>query len=169
MERQHLKDEDIQNILDESSIPISEFHMKHLQSCLKCQQTLDNYRILFTELKKDPGFRLPHRVVRDILNQLPQEKKDPFFLSDTFLIAACSTVIAVVLIIFVDFKPVLETLRKMILPAGNIADQAAKPVQNILENLNGNLTLIPFAGLALLMILLLDKLLPRKGGNKLFL
>ena len=161
MARAHLTDEDIQNGLDGNLLQRDPQTAQHLETCKTCHSRLQQYRQLYHELKKEPNFALSDCFVKSVLSKLPTEKVSPHPSTEIVLFILGALFALGTTVYFVDMKPVVEILGRITLPKTGIRTTLLIPIKNLLSHLNGNLPLLFFAGLVLLTVGILDRILSK--------
>lgn len=166
MNREHLTDEELQEFLDES-LSLGKSRMDHIQSCESCRRALEAYRNLFTGIRTDPGFKLPRHFAKTVAAKA-MRKVNPLATHrfEITLIAAGVLVVLGLGILLTHFPPFIETIRKVALPQ-EFDSAVVQPIRRMLDGLNGSLILIPFAGLALVFVLFIDRFINKSRQNKL--
>ena len=168
---QHLSDDKIQDFLDGNFGPQEEALREHLDDCAICQSNLRAYGRLVAELQKDPGFELSKGFVKSVVSKLAVEKAVPFsfplaevvFIGLGLLLALGAT------FYFVDLGTLTRSLGRVTLPVLSLDPVFLQHVKNVLADFNGSLGYLPFAGLALLLVALLDRIVLRSRHHRLSL
>lgn len=160
----HLIDEELQNYLDGniSHNQISIFE-QHIESCEKCQSELVQYRSLYSELKTDVAVDLSPDFSTRVMKTIRAEAKKTLLARLwNLLLPIIGIGIGVgVLIYYVDFKPFVKAFSDSLNPSRYFDNTALTSLTDVLSKLNVNLNLIVFAGLSLLVVILIDQLLSR--------
>lgn len=160
----HLTEEELQNYLDGNiSYNQAAIFEKHLESCKKCQSELADYRSLYIELKNDHGFTLAPDFSNSIMNAIRTEAKKAWL--DRLwnvLLPVLGIVVGVgVMIRYVNFTPLVKAFGDSLNPNRYFDNTVLTSLTDVLSKLNVNLSLIVFAGLSLLAVILIDQLLSR--------
>ena len=160
----HLSDEELQNYLDGniSHDQISIFR-QHIESCEKCQSELAQYRSLYAELKEDVAFDLSPDFSDTIMKAVQAGAKKAWLarLWNSLLPVVGIAVGIGVMIYYVDFKPFIKVFTDSLNPGRYFDSAVLSELNQVLAKLNVNLNIIVFAGLSLLVVILIDYLLSR--------
>jgi predicted anti-sigma-YlaC factor YlaD len=161
MSLKHLTDEEIQEYLDGNLSPENELLFEtHLKICPHCQESLKQYQSLYVDLANDEGFDLPKSFAESVLSRLPAEPeaKSHFKYASIFW-----TILGIITIgitfYYVDLKPLGRVISNIFVPQYEFGSELIVSIKNSLVSLNGNLSLLAFAGLTLLIIAALDRAL----------
>ena len=160
----HLKDEQIQNYLDGNLPHDQESILRgHIQSCPKCQSELAQYRGLYNELKKDMAFDLSPGFSAAVMKTVQVEAKKAFLarLWNVLLPILGAMAAIGVMIYYIDFKPFLKIFTDSLNPGKYFDSAVLSNLNQVLAKLNVNLNIIVFAGLSLLVVILIDHLISR--------
>ena len=164
MATEHLTDEQIQNYLD-GNLPHDQvsFLKGHIQSCPNCQSELAHYRGLYVELKEDVAFDLSSHFFTSVMKAVQAEAKKAFL---TRLWNVLLPILGVaagigVMIYFIDFKPFLKIFSDSLNPGRYFDSAVLSNLNQVFAKLNVNLNIIVFAGLSLLVVILVDHLISR--------
>ncbi len=159
----HWSDEEIQEFLDgKSSISKSLFE-EHLKICAACAKSFRYYQNLYSELIRDPGFKLSTDFTRNLISRIPQlaRARARFKFSDVFIGSVGIAALLGVMIFFIDFSAIAEALAKFSFPS--VKADLQNWFHNSLSTLNGGVLLIGSSVLTLLVTATLDRLL---SGSK---
>ncbi len=164
MALKHLSDTEIQDYIDGNlSQKQTAILNDHLCTCKKCQKELDEYQVLFTELKKEPTINLSTHFTKTIISKINQESTETFnislrdiLLSVLGLILAIGTTFA-----FVDVKTLLKSFNSMFKPQVDSGITIFTKFQQLMAAMNIDINLFLFAGIILLIILLIDHVVYR--------
>jgi len=116
----HLTDIEIQDYLDDSISAQIKKNNDHLENCEICRNRLEQYRILYGELKADSVPELSPNFVSAVMTEIKalgsaepvRETSRRTFRIPSSVFAILGSIAAVIAIIyFVDFKPLLNSLR----------------------------------------------------------
>lgn len=171
MEHKHLTDEEIQDLLDKHDSKQDIERKHHLKNCQICQESLKQYRTLYVELERAPGFTLPKNFEKSVVSKVIHKQAAPF-LSSTMEITLIITGILMALgttFYLVRVKAFTETIGRIVLPKLAIDTSFIQPIKDLLSGLNGNLVLIPFAVLTLVVVAVLDRIIQKLKHHKLSL
>lgn len=161
---EHLTDEQIQNYLD-GNLPHDQVSILtgHIQSCQQCQSKLAQYRSLFAGLKDDAPFDLAPGFTNAVMKAVYAEAKKAFLarLWNVLLPVIGIAVGIGVMIYYVDFKPFMKVFANSLNPGRYFDSAVLSELNQVLAKLNVNLNIIVFAGLSLLVVILIDHLISR--------
>ncbi len=169
MARQHLTDEDIQNILDRNSSQQKGDLEHHLETCKICQDHLRQYQSLYVELEKEPGFKLPRSFAKSIISKLTTQKTAPLVSPETVFVVLGILLGLGTTFYLVDMKPVVEIVRRIALPKIIIETAFFGPMKNLLSNLDTNLSLLLSAGLVMFTVATIDRIILKLKHHKISL
>jgi hypothetical protein len=162
MSLRHLTDEEIQEYLDgnfscENVLLIE----RHLEICPHCQESLKQYQSLYVGLVNDEGLDLPKSFAKSVIARLPAEAKPKshFNYANVFLTILGIIIAVGITFYYLDLKPLGRAILNIILPQYEFGSAFVTSVKSFLVGLNGNLSLLAFAGLTLLIIAALDRAL----------
>lgn len=161
----HLTDEQIQDYLDGNLSHNEESIFKgHIQSCHKCQSELAQYQNLYIGLNEDVAFNLSPGFTSAVMKAVQAEAKKAFLarLWNVLLPIIGIAVGIGVMVYYVDLKPFIKIFRDSLNPNRYFDNTALTSLTDVLSKLNVNLSLIVFAGLSLLAVILIDQLLSRR-------
>jgi hypothetical protein len=161
MQLKHLTDEEIQDFLDgnlthERTLLVE----KHLETCARCREALRQYQSLYLGLRDDRGFELSKGFARSVIRKLPAEgeTESRFRFLNLFLAILGFVVCLGALTYYADLRP-LGRAFSHILPRPEFGAGILDLIEGLLVGLNGNLGLLTFAILALLLVAGLDRLI----------
>jgi hypothetical protein len=159
MPLKHLTDDDIQDYLDgnlsrQNALSVE----RHMDTCPLCREALRQYQDLYVNLKEDRGFDLSKGFARSIIKRLPaeEEAKSHFSFVNIFLAILGIIISAGVTLYYVDLRP-LGRAFSYILPRYEFGSEFFAFIKDFLVGLNGNVGLLVFALLILLIIAALDR------------
>ncbi|HEX9973676.1 MAG TPA: hypothetical protein VGD14_16505 [bacterium] len=160
----HVIDQQIQDYLD-GNLPYDQVSILegHIQSCQKCQTELAHYQGLYAGLKEDAAFALSPVFSNAVMKAVHAEAKKAL-LARLWNLVLPVLGIAVgigVMVIYVDFKPFIKAFGDSLNPSRYFDNTALTSLTDVLSKLNVKLSLIVFAGLSLLAVILIDQLLSR--------
>jgi hypothetical protein len=161
MQLKHLSDEEIQDYLDGNlSQEIALLAQQHLQVCQRCREALKQYESLYVELKEDKGFELSKGFPKAVLRRLPAEgeAESRFGFVNTLLVILGIIISVGVTLYYVDLRPLGKAFAHL-LPHREFGLGLLDFIKGVLVGLNGNLGLLVFAVLTLLIIGGLDRLI----------
>jgi hypothetical protein len=162
MSLKHLTDEEIQEYLDGYlSQQNALLFEKHLEICPHCQESLKQYQSLYVGLANDKGFDLPESFTKSVLSRLPAEPepKSRFNYVNIFLTILGIIIAVGITFYYVDLKPLGRVISNIFVPQYEFGSELIVSIKSSLVSLNGNLSLLAFAGLTLLIIAALDRAL----------
>ncbi len=158
----HLSDYSIQQYLESPEMSGKNEFENHLLVCFECQEKLEQYQELYQHLsvESEPG---PDETFNtNVLSALERiESKKAF----NRFVQFAGSILGVMLMAFslsyfglVNWQGLLSALQSA---SGKILSPLSQTTRLLVEKLNGNLELLAFAGLALLLFQLLDHSLVR--------
>jgi hypothetical protein len=164
MNREHLTDEQIQEILDARLHHAAPVLPLHLGTCERCQKRLESFRKLYADLAADPGFALPPAFADSVLGKLPASR--PFFWqrppARIAMAIAASAVVMTGLLLLMNMRPLangaLQTvaaLKSAFLPLGTRLSQ-------VFSSLGTNARPFLIGGLGIFSASMLERLLRRQ-------
>lgn len=107
MNRDHLTDDQLQEILDARMLHAGSVLPLHLGACAACRRRLESFERLYAGLEADPGFALSPAFADSVLDRLPGQRplvwQRPAVRAA--LTAAAAAVLLSALLLFVDMKP----------------------------------------------------------------
>lgn len=160
----HLTEEELQNYLDRNiSYSQAAIFEQHLESCKKCQSELADYQRLYQGLKNDKDFALAPDFSNSVMDAVRSEAKKAWLdrLWNVLLPVIGIAVGIGVMIRYVNFTPFIKAFGDSLNPNRYFDSTALTSLTDVLSKLNVNLSLIVFAGLSLLAVILIDQLLSR--------
>jgi hypothetical protein len=159
----HLSDEQILAFLDNQLLIAEKSQVQsHLKTCADCRQEFAQYKTLFTELEKDPGFELAPEFTDHVIRYIEkksvgnlQEKLFTLFLLFAGVIAAVTTSLY-----FVDFETIWTDM-KIDGPTINTQSfyQWLDFAKTFIPDVNFNYSIIIIGGLVLFFLAAFDRLL----------
>jgi len=162
MSLRHLTDEEIQEYLDGNLSPqdVSLFET-HLKSCPHCHESLRQYQSLYAGLASDEGFKLSESFAKSVISKLSVEvkPKSRFNYANVFLTILGIVIALGITFYYVDLKSLGQAISRVLIPQYEFGSTFVASVKSFLMGLNGNLSLLAFAGLTLLIIAALDRVL----------
>jgi hypothetical protein len=149
----HLADEVIQKYLDgDADINKSEID-QHFSSCQACRQNVQQYRQLYVGLADETGFMLSANFSDSIVSQLQKSKEKSYNFFETALLIVAGLFSSGLFFYFTNLDAVvLSILEKNV-------QQMTPLFENVGAILGGNLTILAFAFLILILFGFADKLL----------
>lgn len=159
----HLTDEQIQDYLDGKPSLSKSSLEEHLNTCAACSKTWGHYQNLYSELKREPGFKLSPNFAGTVITRIPQvaQARARFKFSDVFIGSVGIAAVLGVMIFFIDFSVITEFVTKF--SFSSIKADLQGWLKNSLSSLNGGVLLIGSSVLTLLVTATLDRLL---SGSK---
>jgi len=160
MSRHHLEENDFQAFLDNKATQSRDIE-DHLDSCTSCRKILEYYKVLYDALGKEPHFKLPKHFARKVSIMAMGKSKilDAPFRMESILIGAVAMVALGTSIFFIDFSVFTQSFSQTGLGVKNLNNLLVGPAKNFLEGLNGSIILLVFAGLAILSMAGIDRLI----------
>ncbi|EQB63791.1 MAG: hypothetical protein RBG1_1C00001G1370 [candidate division Zixibacteria bacterium RBG-1] len=155
----HWTEEQIQEFLDGKSSISKNSLEEHLKSCEACTKSFRYYQNLYSELIRDPGFKLSTDFARNLVSRIPQlaQARARFKFSDVFIGSVGIAALLGVMIFFIDFSIIAETVAKF--SFSSLKADVQDWLRNSLSSLNGGVLLIGSSVLTLLVTATLDRLL----------
>ncbi len=160
----HLTEEELQNYLDGNMSPSqASIFEQHLESCKKCRAEMAHYQSLYSGLKEAKGFALAPDFSNSVMKVIHAETKKAWLARLwNLLLPVLGIAVGIgVMVVYVDFKPFLKAFGDSLNPSRYFDNTALTSLTEVLSKLNVNLSLIVFAGLSLLAVILIDQLLSR--------
>lgn len=164
----HLSDEQIQNFLDENlsqneRLLVSE----HLQHCQHCQSELSQYQHLYADLKKETAIEFAPTWSAAVMTKIRAEARKKALTQIWNLLLPVGGVIAsiAVMLHYVNLTPILNVFLRSLNPARYFDSTIMKEIDVTLAKFNINFSLIAFAGLSLLVVLLIDQIIAKNKGR----
>lgn len=162
MSLRHLTDEDMQEYLDGNLSPENELSFKtHLEICPLCQGSFKQYQSLYVGLANDEGFELSESFAKSLISKLLAEAKPKarFNYANVFWTILGIIITAGIIIYYIDLKPLGKAISNTFIPQYEFGSVLVASIKSFLSGLNGNIALLAFAGLTLLIIAALDRAL----------
>ncbi|MCX6558150.1 MAG: hypothetical protein NTW95_12105 [Candidatus Aminicenantes bacterium] len=164
MTNEHLRDEQIQEILDHMVLQPGQILPPHLRACPSCRERFAQYRRLYAGLAVDPGFALPPAFADSVLKKFPSSR--PVFWQRPamriFLAASASALVLTGLVLFVPMKPLAAATARIF----NSFAAAFRPLpaqfRQLLASLNADAGLFILGGLGLLGAAVFDHILQQR-------
>ena len=160
MPLRHLTDDEIQDYLDGSlSQQNALLVQRHLEACPICREALKQYQGLYVGLGVDKGFDLSKGFAKSVIKRLPAEGKTEsrFNFVNIFLTILGVIVSAGVTLYYVDLRPLGRAFSNIFVPQYEFGSGLVAFIENLLIGLNGNVGLLIFAVLTLVIIGALDR------------
>ncbi len=162
----HLTDEELQDYLDGNLLWEQRgVFGRHLEVCAVCRNEMRQYQSLRSELRAEPpGFQLSHKLSRAVLSNIQTESLGAVhgLLWQLFLSLLGLVVCLNITFYFFDFRPVVKEVQDIPTPRLAPFLDIFPQIKAFFSGLNMNLTLLVFAGLALLVIFAIDHLIQSK-------
>lgn len=161
MSLKHLTDEEIQEYLDGNLSPQNaSLFERHLESCSFCKESLKQYQSLYVGLVNDEGFDLPKSFVKSVISRLQAEPeaKSHFNYANIFLTILGIIIAVGITFYYLDLEPLGKAISNILLSQYEFGSALLVSIKSFLAGLNGNISLLALAGLTLLMIAALDRL-----------
>jgi predicted anti-sigma-YlaC factor YlaD len=153
----HLNDEDIQIFLDGKSPEKHKEIEGHLRNCQICRTAVQKYRLIYTVLEDDFEVELSPDFSRAVMSRLQSEERNRLFMHISFNIALSlgAFIIFMLTVYITNFTTVMGEIARSIIFYFSDSTITVS-VKQAISNLNGDLILLFNAGIALLVIALLD-------------
>ena len=162
MALRHLTDTEIQDYLDENlSQKQTSVLKQYLESCDSCQNELSKYQYLYTGLKNDADINLSPNFSQFLISKIREESTEIFHIAfRDILFSIIGLLIAVgTTLYYVGLKPLAASFNSMLKPQVDNSIAIFSTFKQLLAGLNININLLVFAGLILLIIIALDRIL----------
>ena len=171
MAHQHLTEDDIQNILDNNSSEYGPDRLKHLETCNKCQTLLGQYKHLYKGLSAEPKYALSKNFITSVIDKVFPNPIKPFLSPPAEIALIVTTLILALtaMFIFVDFKPIVQSITRIVLPEFTYETKILQPIRDLFATFNRGFTMIPFALLALFFVAVLDRFIHKIKRHKMSL
>ncbi|MBN2028612.1 hypothetical protein JW824_00050 [bacterium] len=170
----HLSDDKIQNYLDGNTPQENDAIKNHLKTCIHCQDLLNQYQNLYIDLKRDPEFQLSEAFTHAVMKRLTLTPKRGllFRIAKDFLLGIgflWFTAVAIAIAYFIDSKPWEELFKQSTNLMSTIKTTFFVSINHVLSDLIGKPYLLLCAGLTLLIIAIIDRLIIQPKYNNLSL
>ena len=171
MAHQHLTEDDIQNILDNNSSEYGPDRLKHLEICNKCQTMVGHYKHLYKGLSVEPEYALSKNFIKSVMDKVFPNSIKPFLSPPAEIALIVTTLILALtaMFIFVDFKPIVQSITRIVLPEFTYETKILQPIRDLFATFNRGFTMIPFALLALFFVAVLDRFIHKIKRHKMSL
>jgi len=160
----HLRDDQIQEILDHSALQPGQPLPAHVGGCPFCSERFEQYRRLYAGLAVDPGFVLPPAFADSVLKKIPLPRP-VFWRRPAVLIPLAAGVSALVLAglaVWVNMTPFVAATARILNSFAAAFRPLAAQLQQLLAGLNADTGLIILGGLGLLGAAVFDHILQRQ-------
>ncbi len=168
MNNGHLRDDHIQEILDDMMLGPARPLPAHLNACAACREKFEQYSRLYARLAADPGFMLPPTFADAVLQRIPVPR--PLLWARPTVWIPLTPVVFTLAIaglsVFVDLKPLSGQITRLATELATAFQPLAGQFQHLLAKLNGNAHLFMLGGLGLLGAALFDRLLQRQALHR---
>ena len=157
----HLSEEDLQKYLDDPINPEQAEIENHLSSCLSCRQNLATYQKLFTELNKPVADLLPPHFAAQVTikiqaaNSRQSRVFEWLFLTVGFFLSVAAS------LYFLNSKNIAGSILRFFQNNFTWNTEMLSLVNSMIEQLNGNVDFILFAGALIILIAAIDRLFVR--------
>lgn len=161
MNKEHLTDDRIQEILDAQAPGAAPFLPWHLKTCRRCRERFEEYRRLYTGLAADPGFSLPPGFADSVLAEIPAARAS-LFMDPAAWIGGAGALALLVLALFVDWRPLADGSARIWVAGGQAFRPVAEGFHGIASGLGGPARPFLAGGLGLLGAALVERVLRRQ-------
>lgn len=162
----HLSDDEIQAYLDGAPPALDRDLKVHLETCAACQNAVGQYKTLYAGLADDTAYDVPSDLAQTVVSRLGlATRKGRLALpADIALVAGAIVAMVVVVVNFLDVRPLLNALLALRAPLVEYASSPFESARTYLIGLNHTLVL-GLAGIAILIFMAaLDAALRRSGS-----
>ncbi len=168
MKNNHVTEDEIQAFLDGTSPERAEQIRRHIAGCPVCRAQEAAYKSLYRDLAVAPELDLPANFASRIADAASVKNASALFspVLDIVIIAAAVISTFLAIIFFVDIKALTDTMSRIALPKFTLNGNFMDPLKQLLAGLNGSLSLLPFAGLALLLTFAADRFIAKTRRNR---
>ncbi|MEW6412889.1 MAG: hypothetical protein AB1483_10515 [Candidatus Zixiibacteriota bacterium] len=168
MSIEHLSEIKIQKYLDQQASALSENEFEHLQSCEVCRGVLNDYRRLYSVLKKEDEVSLPNDFAARIMSRIrasesPSTATNPWVIIYS-LLGAVSCLLAIWY--FVDIKALLQGFSSVSFGKVFPDTSAFSGMTGWILGFGESLYLLIFAGMILAGVGLVDRILAKHKVDK---
>jgi len=164
MALEHLTENQILDYLDGTRGQLHE----HLESCPTCRETAAQYQRLYLDLKDETGFDLPTGFAASVAAEIIPQKESSSWFAEGILAAVLLLAGICAIIIFVDLSAVFKGAKDSLVNTG-LGPAFISTTRAFLSGLGIQANTLAFAGLALLMVAVLDRLVfALRRGKTLF-
>jgi len=164
MKNGHLRDIQIQEILDNMASQPGQSLPPHMHTCSFCRERFEQYRRLYAGLAADPGFTLPPAFADSLLKKIPSLR--PVFWQRPVMrisMAVCALALVLAgLFMFVDMKPLTAAMAGIFNSFAAAFQPLPAQFQQLLAKLNLNAGLFILGGFGLLGAAVFDQILQRQ-------
>jgi hypothetical protein len=164
----HLNDNQIQDYLD-GNLTGTDPAVLHLEKCADCRRAVENYRVLYSSLKADPGFALPPDFADKVITRLPEpqatgvrEKPEWFKVREWVVMVASLAVVTGTALFFVNPISLLKSLFGWADQPALSGGSLVRDISTHVSGLGFNPTLLLFVALTVVIIAVIDHFLARR-------
>jgi hypothetical protein len=160
----HVTDGQMQDYLDGNLSPERVLVFEgHIETCQQCQSELAQYRSLYSELETDVAVELSPDFSTSVMKTIRAEAKKALLARLwNLLLPIIGIGIGIgVMIYYVDFKPLAKAFSDSLNPSRYFDSTVLTNLNEVLGRFHVNLNLVMFAGLSLLVVILIDQLISR--------
>jgi len=168
MNKGHINDEQIQDILDTMARGAVQPLPPHLNACASCREIFEQYRALYAGLAADPGFSLPPAFADSLLQRMPASRPAFWTRPRVWMPLAAGAVTLVVagVFMFIDVKPLGGQFVRMATAAAESFRPLPVQFQQLFAKINGYAGLFILGGLGLLSAAVFDRILQRHAFHR---
>lgn len=166
MREKHLRDDELQEMVDRRGAAVPD---PHLRACPSCRQRLGEYQRLFEQLAIDPGFPLSKRFSRRVVVAATAgERPHPLATAGKLSLLAGTLLLGVgSIFLFFDAKPLVSGGSRWFGLLASFGRSLTHQGNQLVGFFGGALKLLAGAGLVMLCIAFFDRLLRRRTEQRL--
>ena len=166
----HISEEKIQSYLDEKLQGLTREELEHVDSCAKCRSVIADYKRLYGELDRDESIKLSADFVKDTMKQImAQESAAPKFNFATVLWILGAAACVAAIIYTIDIKALLDGAGSFMADGGAFGSSATAAIKQWIIEFRHSLSIVLAAGMILVAVALVDRVLLRQKLNKAYL
>ncbi len=168
MNSQHLRDDQIQEILDDMVLGAVQPLPEHVKACASCRKRFEQYRQLYTGLATDPGFVLPPAFADSVLLRIPSPHPAFWTRPSVWIPMAAGALMLVLagLPMFVNMKPLTVQISRHAAAMAVAFQPLLSQFQQLFAKLNGYAHVFILGGLGLLSAAFFDRILQRQAWRR---
>jgi len=161
MSSKHLTDEEIQDYLDRNPPSYNRLLEEHLQTCQLCQNTLEEYKRLYEELKVEEGFELSPNFSEAVLSKLQKGTVSTSGLcfTEILMLGVMAILAFLTVTYFVNWASFGQVISRIFISEAKQVLAIWEYSGRFLRELNLNPDLLFLSGVILFIITLLDHLI----------
>ena len=153
----HLTDDIIQEYLDSGELANKRLVESHSIVCPECQDRLESYREIYLHLTNEPVTELDERFNNNVLKLVDEWEFSKKLQSLTYSLAAVAGLGAILFMLnYFNILSMSHVFAFLQSASINLVSPLFEAVSKIASALNGNLEILAFAVLAMLLFELLD-------------